>query len=266
MCIEYHHHYACNEKHTKFVGPEFKCPLSWVPGHGKVKVIQDTIHRPCDKCLSAGVYILTQPPYNMPFVYARAPAPVIYKQVPTLVVPAVAPALIVAAPAPPRAPTLPQQIPGPGSGGAPLAVPPGFIAEERTAWMASKGCFETVVHYKKDPAASATNTNSANKQGYNTIHGRDPGPLPPGWGAQPNPFPAPAKTGYNSTHGRDSGPPPPGMGGVAPVPAPLSQLLPATQPSVRFANPVAATTEANTANTDTSGNLTDFDRDIGIRH
>ncbi|PMD36793.1 hypothetical protein L207DRAFT_515306 [Hyaloscypha variabilis F] len=75
--------------------------------------------------------------------------------------------------------------------------------------MPSKGCYENVVHYKKDLAAPATNQ-AAQQGGYNTIHGRDPGPLPPGWGAQPNPFPAPKKTGYNPAHGRDPGPPPPG--------------------------------------------------------
>jgi hypothetical protein len=192
---------------------EATCPLSWVPGHQKYKMIRGTIPGPCNKCLSKGPWIITRTPYTVPVTYVQAAPPVVYKQVPTVVVPtiqpAVQPTVIVTATAPPRAPTLPQQIPGAGSGGAPLGDPPRWVKEVKAEWMPSKGCYENVVHYKKDPAAPATNQ-AAQQGGYNTIHGRDPGPLLPGWGAQPNPFPAPKKTGYNPAHGRDPGPPPPG--------------------------------------------------------
>ena len=213
MCIEEHHKYSCNDKHTLFRRVEATCPLSWVPGHQKYKMIRGTIPGPCNKCLSKGPWIITRTPYTVPVTYVQAAPPGVYKQVPTVVVPtiqpAVQPTVIVTATAPPRAPTLPQQIPGAGSGGAPLGDPPGWVKEVKAEWMPSKGCYENVVHYKKDPAAPATNQ-AAQQGGYNTIHGRDPGPLPPGWGAQPNPFPAPKKTGYNPAHGRDPGPPPPG--------------------------------------------------------
>jgi len=76
-------------------------------------------------------------------------------------------------------------------------------------YMKSKGRQEWVAHYKKDPATPSNSSNPASQRGYNTIHGTDPGPPPPGWGAQTNPSPA-NRTGYNTTHGADPGPPPPG--------------------------------------------------------
>jgi len=203
MCQEEHHGYTCNTTHTVFQKTEFECSLKWVPGHGKIKVIRVVHPRPCDKCLAKGVWILTQrAAYTMPVTYIPAPAPVI---LPTRVIPAAQPAAIIVPAALRKAPTLPQQTPGPGSGGAPLAVPEGMIVEWKQEWMKSRKCYEWVPHYKTaTPAANKT------KQGYSTTHGMDPGPPPPGWGAQPNPFPAPAKTGYSTTHGRDPGPPPPG--------------------------------------------------------
>jgi hypothetical protein len=228
MCQETHYKYNCNDKHTKCIGVEKKCHLSWAP-HGKVKMIRGYINGPCEDCSRIFLTHPSRQTYTIipatPVVYTPAltPAPVIVNPAQTILIPAPQPAQIT--------PTLPQQTPGPGSAGAPLDVPKGWIITGGWNWMKSKNCYEYVVHYKKDPAAPATNRIPANKQGFNTIHGADPGPLPPGWGAQTNPFPA--KTGFNTTHGADPGPPPPGSKFPFPIPcfrcqektAPLSCII-----------------------------------------
>jgi hypothetical protein len=220
MCQELHDGYSCNPKHTVLVNPLLKCGRPWVPGiiHQKIKVIRQRFNHPCPKCSWQRIYVPIRgnlPTYTVspaaPVVYTPAPAPapviVVPRPTPTLVVPTPQPAQIIVPP--PPVPTFAQQTPGPGSGGAPLAVPKGTVLEYRLEYMKSKGCHEWVAHYKKDPAAPANNPAGTSQRGYNTIHGADPGPPPPGWGAQPNPFPA-NRMGYNTTHGADPGPPPPG--------------------------------------------------------
>ncbi|PMD66649.1 uncharacterized protein K444DRAFT_624138 [Hyaloscypha bicolor E] len=247
MCQETHYKYNCNDKHTKCIGVEKKCHLSWAP-HGKVKMIRGYINGPCEDCSRIFLAHPARQTYTItpatPVVYtpALSPAPVIVNPAQTILIPAPQPAQIIPTPPPPPpVPTLPQQTPGPGSAGAPLDVPKGWITTGGWEWMKSKNCYEYVAHYKKDPAAPATNRIPANKQGFNTIHGADPGPLPPGWGAQTNPFPA--KIGFNTAHGADPGPPPPGMGGAAPVPIPaavsamFSALSPAPVLTPVFASP-----------------------------
>jgi len=225
MCQELHDQYNCNSTHTTLVRPLIPCGLPWVPGlfHQKIKVIRQKLNYPCPKCSWGPIYVPARtslpttytvvpaaPAVPVIYIQATMPARVIVKPVPTLVVPAPQPTLtFIPLPPPPPVPTLPQQTPGPGSGGAPLAVPEGTVVEYRLEYMKSKGRQEWVAHYKKDPATPSNSSNPASQRGYNTIHGTDPGPPPPGWGAQTNPSPA-NRTGYNTTHGADPGPPPPG--------------------------------------------------------
>lgn len=210
MCQEEHYKYRCNDKHTVFVRQEAKCPIHWIPGHQKIKMIRGVINALCPDC--SRTYLVrpaqTYTTYTtVPVAYTQPTSVVVVPPKPTVVVPALPAQMILPPPPPPPVPTLPQQTPGPGSGGAPLPVPDGTPTTGKWEWMKSKNCYEWVVHYqKKDGAAPAPK-----KQGFNTIHGADPGQLPPGWGAQPNTFPAAtAKTGFNTIHGADSGPPPPG--------------------------------------------------------
>jgi hypothetical protein len=104
------------------------------------------------------------------------------------------------------APTLHQisPSPGPGSHGTPLPVPPNTPTSVR--WESINGRLQPVVHYHTNPTPNAA-YNPANRHGYNSLHGYDPGSLPPGWSAGTNPFPT---RGYNTLHGYDPGNPPPG--------------------------------------------------------
>jgi hypothetical protein len=213
MCQETHNRYSCNSKHTELVRVEKKCAIFWAP-HRKVKFIRGYIDGPCKDCTRIFLVRPAQQTYTVipttPIVYTPAPtsATVIVNPVAAIVVPTSQPAKMIIPPTPPLpVPTSPQQIPALGSRSVPLDVKGTIVTGGGWEWMKSKNCFEYVVHYRENPAAPVINLKPA-KQGFNTIHGRDPGPTPPGWGAQPNSFPA--KKGFNMIHGTDHGPPPPG--------------------------------------------------------
>jgi hypothetical protein len=100
MCQEAHWRYACNDKHTKCMGVEKKCSLSWAP-HGKIKMIRGYINGPCQDCARLLLVRPAQKTYTIvptaPIVYTTAPASasVIVKPVPAIVVPAPQPEQII---------------------------------------------------------------------------------------------------------------------------------------------------------------------------
>jgi hypothetical protein len=199
MCQEYHDRYACDPRHTVFKAIKQPCahPNRCGLFHQKFVIIQNIIPYVCSECARKSVVVLPQPTvYTVPTVIRPAAV---------CIQPVAQPANIILQLNRLPVPTLLQQTPGPGSGGAPLTIPAGTGVENRVEWSKSKGCYVTVTHYTKAPQAVV----SGQASGYNTIHGADPGPPPPGFGARPNPFPA-GRTGYSTTHGADPGAPPPG--------------------------------------------------------
>ena len=236
MCQEYHQRYAC--VHTLCVGVKQLCShASWPPAfHQKIIII---VGQPfpvlCLKCTAEEakkkrVLVKLQPTipaYTIPVAISTVPvatAPAYIQTAPalqTFVVPRAA-QIVSLTPAP--APTLPQQTPGPGSGGAPLPIPqaaPGkmIIKTKKMEFMKSQGKMVEVDCYQEVPAPVNPAT------GYNTIHGSDPGPPPPGMGKAPTPYPA-GRTGYSTTHGADPGPPPPGSKSYFPViPSPFREIV-----------------------------------------
>jgi len=185
MCQQVNTLHACT--HTA-PGPLVSCGCPSVAFHRRsVKTVQPGTL--CPAC-APKVFVPVFPP-PQPQVLYLPPPPIILQQ-------------------PPPVPTLPQITPGPGSHGAPLPVPPGTPTSLR--WEVINGRAQPVVHYSSP--TSNPNPNPGGRHGYNSLHGYDPGALPPGWGAQPNPLPAGAR-GYNTLHGYDPGSLPPGCKSIS---------------------------------------------------